>query len=249
MSAAGTLTINGVEVDYDPAVDSLNDIISRINGSDAGVTATYDAAGDALVLSNRKQGGTLIDLADTGDFLASVGLDNPATQALGQSAKFTVNGTTYYANSNSVSNAVPGLNLTLKGETTSNVTASVTTDVSGAVTKIKNFVEKYNEALGQITFQTRANADGDRGELAGDSTIRSIRDSLRRFITSPAEGVDGSYTTFASIGLNFGAIGSAPGTTEDLKFDEAKFREAIAANPTAIHDLFAAKPGRPLDRR
>lgn len=241
VAGAGTLTINGVEIGYDPAVDSLNDIITRINASSAGVTATYDAAGDGLALSNRKQGATLIDLSDTGNFLAAAGIDNPASQQLGQSAQFTVNGTTYFANSNTVSNAVPGLTLTLKAETTANVNANVVTDASGAIDKIKNFVEKYNEALGQITHHTRVAVEGDRGLLAGDGTIRSIRDNLRRFMTSPAEGLTGTYTTFASIGLNFGAIGSAPGTTDDLKFDEAKFREALEANPTAIHDLFAAK--------
>lgn len=241
IGAAGTLSVNGVDIAYDPATDSLNEIIARINGSEAGVTANYDAANDTLVLSNRKQGGTLIDLADSGNFLAAMGLDNPANQALGQSAKFTVNGTTYYANSNSVSTAVPGLTITLKGETTSNITANVVNDASGAVTKIKDFVEKYNEAMGQITFQTRVEAEGDRGLLAGDSTIRGIRDNTRRFLTSPAAGLEGNYTTFASIGLNFGAIGSAPGTTEDLKFDEATFREALEANPTAVHDLLAAK--------
>ena len=241
IAGAGTLTVNGVEIAYDPAVDSLNDIITRINASNAGVTATYDAAGDGLTLSNRKQGATLIDLSDTGNFLAATGLDNPANQQLGQSAQFTVNGATYFSNSNTVSNAVPGLTLTLKAETASNVTASVSTDATGAIDKIKNFVEKYNEAVGQLTHRTRVEADGERGQLASDGTIRSMRDSLRRFLTSPAEGLTGNYTTFASIGLNFGAIGSAPGTTEDLKFDEAKFREALEANPTAIHDLFAAK--------
>ena len=241
VAGAGTLTINGVEIDYDPAVDSLNDIIARINASEAGVTASYDASKDALVLASRKQGATLIDLADSGNFLAAVGLDDPASQQLGQTAKFTINGTTYYANSNTVTNAVPGLSVTLKGETTTEVTANVTPNTAGAIDKIKAFVSAWNEAMGQISAKTRVDAEGTSGILSGDATLRSIRDNLRRFITSPADGVNGSYTTFASIGLNFGAIGSAPGTTQDLKFDEAKFREALEANPSAIHDLFAAK--------
>lgn len=241
VAGAGTLTINGVEIDYDPAVDSLNDIITRINASNAGVIASYDAGRDSLVLTSRAQGATLIDLADSGNFLAAAGIADPANQQLGQTAKFTINGTTYYSNSNTVTNAVPGLTLTLKGETTSEVNANVTPNTAGAIDKIKAFVNAWNEAMGQISAKTRVDAEGGSGILAGDSVLRSIRDNMRRFITSPAEGVSGSYTTFASIGLNFGAIGSAPGTTEDLKFDEAKFRAALEANPNAIHDLFAAK--------
>ncbi|MBX6342780.1 MAG: flagellar hook protein, partial [Thermomicrobiaceae bacterium] len=36
----GRFTINGVGIDVDPAVDSLDDVIARINGSGAGVTAS-----------------------------------------------------------------------------------------------------------------------------------------------------------------------------------------------------------------
>jgi flagellar hook-associated protein 2 len=136
---------------------------------------------------------------------------------------------------------VPGLTITLKGETTSDVTAGVSVDTAGAIDKLKTFVENFNMALGQLTVATRT-TESERGLLAGDGTIRSMRDSLRRFITSPAEGLNGSLSTFASIGLTFGNIGSAVGTTTDLKLDEAKFREALEANPTAVHDLFAAKP-------
>lgn len=53
--AAGShhFTINGVQIDYDIATDSLNDVISRINGSSAGVTALYNAADDRLEFARR----------------------------------------------------------------------------------------------------------------------------------------------------------------------------------------------------
>ena len=58
--AAGTLTVNGTAVAFDPAADSLQDLIDRINGAGAGVTATLDDAGERLVLT---ADGTGADLA------------------------------------------------------------------------------------------------------------------------------------------------------------------------------------------
>lgn len=49
---AGTFTVNGVQISVDPATDTLNDIINRINSSVAGVTATYDAANDTIVFTS-----------------------------------------------------------------------------------------------------------------------------------------------------------------------------------------------------
>ena len=70
---AGTFSVNGVQFTVDPATDSLNDIIADINGSAAGVTATYNAVDDTVTLSNTAPGNTaIINLgasADTSNFL------------------------------------------------------------------------------------------------------------------------------------------------------------------------------------
>ena len=57
---AGTFSINGVQFTVDPAVDSLNGIIGAINGSAAGVTATYNAVSDTLTIENTAPGDTSI---------------------------------------------------------------------------------------------------------------------------------------------------------------------------------------------
>lgn len=51
---AGEIKINGVSISIDPATDSLDDVVSRINDSGAGVTASVDRTGDRLVLSSDK---------------------------------------------------------------------------------------------------------------------------------------------------------------------------------------------------
>ena len=51
-ASTGTFKINGVSLTYDETTDSLNNVISRINESAAGVTATHDVQTDTLVLTS-----------------------------------------------------------------------------------------------------------------------------------------------------------------------------------------------------
>ena len=69
-AATGTFDINGVQINYDASLDSLNDVIARINGSSANVTASYDAATDELKLTNTTNGPAAVTYSDvSGNFM------------------------------------------------------------------------------------------------------------------------------------------------------------------------------------
>ncbi|MCS7186433.1 MAG: flagellar cap protein FliD N-terminal domain-containing protein, partial [Armatimonadota bacterium] len=70
---AGNFTVNGVQINIDPTTDTLNDIINRINSSGAGVTASYDASTDTIVLSSSNPI-ALGSPNDTSNFLQVTGL-------------------------------------------------------------------------------------------------------------------------------------------------------------------------------
>ncbi len=80
---AGTFTINGLEFTVDPDTDSLNDILAAINASAAGVTATYDAGTDKVLIANTDPGDTSIinfgATNDTSNFLSAIAVTG-ATQ-------------------------------------------------------------------------------------------------------------------------------------------------------------------------
>ncbi len=64
----GTFTINNVQIaigDYTKL--SVNDVLGLINGSGAGVTATYDSASDRFVLTSNENSSTAITLGDAKD--------------------------------------------------------------------------------------------------------------------------------------------------------------------------------------
>jgi flagellar hook-associated protein 2 len=55
-SGAGQFTINGVAISYDASTDSLQDVMTRINSSSAGVSASYDSLNNRFTLQNKTTG-------------------------------------------------------------------------------------------------------------------------------------------------------------------------------------------------
>lgn len=70
---AGTLTINGTPLAIDPASDSLNGIIARINASGAGVTASLSGDAQRVTIA-APSGAARMILADDSGLLASIGI-------------------------------------------------------------------------------------------------------------------------------------------------------------------------------
>lgn len=75
-AGSGTFTVNSTTINFDIAADTINDVLSRINASVTGVTASYDDVTQRVVLKSAT--GRLIDIRDTkGNFAASMHLISP----------------------------------------------------------------------------------------------------------------------------------------------------------------------------
>ncbi|MGW8301280.1 MAG: flagellin hook IN motif-containing protein [Desulfobacterales bacterium] len=74
---AGSFEINGTTIDV-AADDSINSVLDKINQSDAGVTASYDAATETVLLTQNTPGSTpdIVLANDTSGFVAAVKLDS-----------------------------------------------------------------------------------------------------------------------------------------------------------------------------
>jgi len=75
----GTFQINGVSISVDPAADSVQSIVTRINNAGAGVTASYNAGTDRFVITPNVAGATLTVGSDTSGFLAAIGMATGTT--------------------------------------------------------------------------------------------------------------------------------------------------------------------------
>lgn len=242
VTSPGTLTINGVQIAYDPTSDTLGTIINKINASTANVIASYDTQTDRLTLTSRTTGSQQISLSDTGNLLAALNI-NPSTQQLGQNAVYSLDGGTtwQYSTSNTINDAIPGVSFTLTRTTSTPYTFSIAPNADNAVAAVKQFVDQFNSVLSYLDQQTAYNADTKQaGPLLGDSGALMLEATLRRLVTSPATNVSGPFKSLADIGISFGPVGSAVGTTNQLQLDESKLRAALATNPNAVFELFGA---------
>jgi len=77
---SGAFTVNGVSISVNKDTDTLAALITRINGSGAGVTASYDSAQDKLILTTTANSEELITVAgDTTGFLTAANLSTAIT--------------------------------------------------------------------------------------------------------------------------------------------------------------------------
>ena len=250
----GSFKINGVEIEYDIKEDTLNEIINRINYSNAGVTAFYDPLTDSITLQNKKTGSFAITVEDvTGNLMAALNLDKDTTMIMGENASFTIagfnNDQPIYSSSNEVRDVIPGLSLTLVEETTEPVRIKVEQDLDGIKNVITNFINQYNSTVRFLNEKLKEKTVTDKewdemtdterrmGLLSGDGVLRNVRSNLLAQAIDPVEGADGIFKMLASIGIEsvWDGSGIDSGT---LKIDDKKLTEAIRNNPDGVARLF-----------
>lgn len=237
-----SFTINGTTITYNTASDSLSDIVTRINASGANVTARYDTISDTVRLESTKPGSLGITLEDNsgGDLLGKLGLTT-AAQSLGANAEYKIDGgPTQYASSNTVTLA-SGVTLSLTALTEAGKPATVTVsqDQVAALNVVQAFVSSVNEIFTAIDAATRADPKNP-GVLSGDSSLRQLRSTLRTALSGTGVNINGNFTRLDQIGIGFGAVGAAIGTTNTLTLDEAKFKSVLASDPSSVQAVLSS---------
>lgn len=240
--------INGVNFDYDVTKDSLKDILDRINASAAGVTASYDTLKDQVVLQARETGASSIVLDDKGgSLLQALGLTNGTTTA-GANAVYKINGQTFSASSNSVSDAggLQGLSLNLKATTTDPITLDLQVDAGKVQSAVKEFIDAYNAFADDIEKYTVTNDPKNRPLLSGDMTAETIRGRILSVLNS-AVGLNGSTSKgiLGELGITSGAPGSdsfSIGGQKGLRyeFDAHKLTALLNGNPNRVAEIMGA---------
>jgi len=183
-------------------------------GSENSFTLTYDDGGTGFQ-----------DLVNT--------LNTDVTAA--QDAKLEVNGVTAYRSSNTISDLFDGITLDLKSaDVNETVTITVATDGEETSETVKEFVEAYNGLVDFFEAQNQVDEEGNAsGPLFGDTTLRSIRSSLRGIVGGSVEGTGNEAFQLLS------QIGITADTKGKLEFSQSKFEEALATDENAVTSLFS----------
>ncbi len=230
---------SSVEIEIDSKNNTLAGVRDAINASGAGVVATIinDGSQNHLVLTS-KDGGTGNQIRTSG----VAGLDyNPAAQAGGmvqlqaaQDAKLKIDGISVTKSSNTVTDAIDGVTLTLtKTNVGSPSTVAITRDTSAMTTKVKAFVDQYNSVMSTLKAVSAWNQDTKTGAaLSGDYSVRSVQERMRSAVTSPVAGTPGGFSRLSEIGVSLQADGT-------LKIDNDKLTAALNDPAKDVSKLFS----------
>jgi flagellar hook-associated protein 2 len=212
---------------------TLEDLAEAINLTTEDVEASviYDGSGYRLVLKSATTGADgAITITENASTLAM-----STTLQEAQDAAFTVDGLSMTSSSNTVSNAIDGVTISLKGEGSS--TISVTSDTSEVQEKIEAFVEAYNAIYTLYTENATYNQETDEGgALMGESTARSIVTSLQSKMSNQVSGLAGGLNALSKIGISTGQDGL-------LAIDTDKLSDAISNDLDEIVELFTSENG------
>jgi flagellar hook-associated protein 2 len=240
--------VSSADIDIGPG-DTLADIAGKINGANAGVSATIvtDIGGQRLMLRSKATGedaGFRMSVTDAdGDLGDGGGLSrlanglstDPGVNA-GANAKARINELFDVSSAtNTFENAVAGVTFKASEVTASPVEISVVKDASVVKKNIEDFVIAYNaanQALNDLTKYDKAT--GQSGLLQGDSTAVALQNQLRNVVQSMSSST-GPYQTLSNIGLGIIQGG-------DLSIDSTKLNAALK-NPEAVKALFIGADG------
>lgn len=255
---AGTDTYNGFSLNPDSStanitIDSTNNtlegIMQAINEADIGVNASVvnDGTGYRLLLSSQNSGASNsleisvndddasnTDLNGLSRFAFNASASNLEQSNAAEDALFTINGLAISNASNTVSDAIPGVTLSLKKVSADPVSVSVKDDDQTIVNAVNSFLKGYNQFKSTIKGLTSYDADKNvAGILLGDFTVRSITTYVDNLLRNNIEGVSGEFVNLAELGIKTNGDGQ-------LELDGAKFGQVLTSNRQDVINIFTA---------
>jgi flagellar hook-associated protein 2 len=251
--SGATFTTGGTGVKtitIDSTNNSLQGIRDAINSAGVGVTATIVNDGSAspyrLSLTSTKTGAASsmkISVADTAPdtgLSALLGNDPAGAQALSQTsaaqdAKFTLDGIAVSKPSNTVSDVIDGVTMTLlKTNPTASTSVTIARDTGAVTTAVNAFVKAYNDISQTLRDASAYNATTKTAAiLNGESSVRAIQSQIANVLTAPVAGGASAFTRLSQIGVTMQKDGT-------LAVDSSKLSTAISNNFNDLAGLFAA---------
>jgi flagellar hook-associated protein 2 len=224
---------------------SLNSIATAINASGAGVTATViqDVSGYRLALTSIATGagnGFRVSVQDTdGSNLDTAGLSqlaydpskpvgagqNLTLAQAAQDAVYTVNQHIASSASDTVTNALAGITLTLSQPSpkifyrVQPATVSVGQSAASLTANAKSLINTFNTLVGTLSGLV-----GKGGALPGDALIKGLLNGLQNSAMQDTTGI-GTYTSLGRLGFSLNQDGT-------LSLNSTALRNAYNANPT-----------------
>ncbi len=232
---------DGADVAIATGDGTLGAVMKAINDAGAGVSATavqVTAGQYSLKLESTTTGlntGITVGLSPGANDAFTAALGTMKTLVPPANAELSINGTLVTRASNTISDLMTGVTLTiskadtLQADGVTFVEAPTTIDVKadrdGVAAQVAALVDAVNAANSDIKAVTGYNVEtGNKGKLYGDAGVRGLRDRL-------TGGVTGTGTAVAGVSLDRNGV---------MSFDKDKFLKALDADPAAVQTALGA---------
>ena len=222
--------------------DTLASLRDKINALDYGVTASIIGSGDDtfnLVLKSNEGKENALRITATespsGSGLSSI--DNSTTNSskqkiAGSDATVVVDGMTLTRSSNEITDLFEGytVNLISTSSSTANLTASV--DTSSAINSLESLVTAINSLKGVLNAKTfRGDSSTEKGELADDPVIDSLKSQIDSITTSALSGFGSTNVYLSNLGVRTERSGL-------LTLNTTVLENTLKNNPSSLDAIF-----------
>ena len=247
------LTINGKTFAFSATI-TLQEMMEKINDSDAGVTMKYDDMADTFSLISEKTGaGNTLSISETGSSFLTGAKVTQYTE--GKDAVITLDGQKITRSSNTITK--DGITYKLLQESTEEQIISLSSDTDAVYDKIVNFINDYNKLVEDLNKKIDEEYDrgyppltseqkedmtdeeiekweekAKTGLLRNDTTIQTLLTKMRQTVYSVVDGVG---VTFTKIGITTSKNYEDKGK---LVIDEKKLKEALEEDADSVMNLF-----------
>lgn len=239
-----------VDIDQDDTIDSIR---RKINDNNMGVTANIvktkngvELTFDAGVTGENQ---SKLEITATGDSSLNVFNSSGMTRTAGQDAKIEVDGSEITSHSNVFEDQVSGVTITANKVSETNTDGTfktnkveLTEDSEAVTKKMQEFVDAYNtlqktmnDLYKHNTYDKKTGKNNyDGGELAGDSMVKSLQQTLANTISSYGADNAKNELSIFNMGIEFGKDGT-------LSLNTDKFKEALKDNYNTVVNAFSSK--------
>jgi flagellar hook-associated protein 2 len=242
--ASNNFTANSDRTSSTITVNSSNNTLAglrdAINSASMDVTASILKTGTSSysLMVKSKEGAShamrIIAAPDPSDSglgnLGYAAVDTNIRTVDAANATLALDGVNISRESNTITDLVDGMTLTLKSTTSSTETIGASYDETAATATMQTFVDQLSGLGKSLDDMSKRGSNGsESGPLAGDPLIRKIRAQLRSYTTNPIAGFGASTYYLAEFGVKTNQDGT-------LTLDTTAFKAKYAADP----DGFAA---------
>jgi flagellar hook-associated protein 2 len=217
-------------------VNAFNNASSKAEASIVNVGTTSSPSYKIVITSNNEgtEKGTIG--VTVGLFLTNL---SAYTQSAATDASFSIAGIgTITRSSNSVTDVIPGVTLSLVSA--GSATVKISEDAATTTSKVQEFVDAYNAVVKYISDNNQITRDESGkeiknvfGPLASTRTDDNALSALRSALADTVYSGGSSVRIFSDLGITTERDGS-------LKLDTTKLQTAISAEPTSVSEVLTS---------